>query len=57
MQMVELREVKEFDELQPIMWGICQFATIEGRKSYKDDGWFFGFRKCSNLKVLTASFF
>lgn len=41
MQMVELREVKEFDELQPIMWGICQFATIEGRKSYKDDGWFF----------------
>lgn len=41
MQMVELKEVKEFDELRPILWGICQFPTIEGRKLYQDYGLFF----------------
>lgn len=45
MQMVELREVKEFDEMKPTLWGIRQFPTIDGRKSYKDEGKFLDFTK------------
>lgn len=40
MQMAELKTIEEFNDLKPILWGICQFETMDDHKSYKETGLF-----------------